>query len=119
MTVFDALLALVLGSLAAGAWLVEHVRDDPDDLDRLQQRRVAGDLSQAEFERRLNVLLDDEAQRIKACVRPVPGIGPETARYIAEEFDTVEDLRAADVEDLRDLPGIGEHRATAIQRRLS
>lgn len=48
----------------------------------------------------------------------LPGIGPATARLLWDRFGSLEAMRAADLEQLRSIPGIGERRARAILARL-
>lgn len=111
-----ALLVLLVGAVA-----YEKIQEwrAPDELEQLKAKVVTGEISHDEYERRLDVLLDDEAGRIRAAVEPVPGIGPERSRYVAERYDSLEDLRAASLEELQDLPEVGEQRAKAIKERLS
>lgn len=54
-------------------------------------------------------------RRIYGCIE---GIGPETAATLHERYPTVESLVAATVDDLMNVDGIGEKRATAIYESL-
>lgn len=110
--------AVLLTIFAAAAYAYDAVREQPDELELLQEKRVAEELSQDEFERRLEVLVDDEAERIQEAVKPIPGIGPDRSRYISEQYDTLEELRSASLEELERLPDVGEQRAQAIKERL-
>ena len=111
-------LAIVVGAVLVAS--VDWVRDrrEPDPVEALKEKRVAGELSEREFERRLELLLDDETERIRAAVEPIPGVGETTSRYLAERFDSLDDLREADLEELRSVPDVGEQRAEAIKFRL-
>lgn len=111
--------ALMLVVFIGAAWVYDAVRDGPDELEILKEKRAAEEISQDEFERRLDVLLDDEAERIQAAVEPIPGIGDQRSRYIAERYDSLEGLRSASLEELEQLPDVGEQRAQAIKERLS
>jgi ERCC4-type nuclease len=51
-------------------------------------------------------------------VTPVQGIGPELSLAIAREFESLEELRAADHQELETVNGIGESRANAIRERV-
>ncbi|MBO4301320.1 MAG: excinuclease ABC subunit UvrC [Desulfovibrio sp.] len=48
----------------------------------------------------------------------LPGIGPVTARLLWDHFESVEDMRAASVEELRKLPGIGKNKAEQLRNVL-
>ncbi|WP_135824817.1 excinuclease ABC subunit C [Halorussus ruber] len=48
----------------------------------------------------------------------VPGVGPKTRRALLRRFGSVEGLRAASVEELREVEGVGEKTAETIQTRL-
>jgi ERCC4-type nuclease len=121
MTDVGALATLLLTLLLVAVWVADKIRAwrEPDEVEQLQQQRVDGEITQDEFERRLDVVLDEEAQRIQESVEPVPGIGPRTSSHIAEQYDTVDELRKASVDELQDdVAGVGEKRATAIKERL-
>lgn len=107
------------GAVVVASWMRNRLETEQSEVERLQDLRVAGEISEREFERRLEVALDDETERIRAAVEPIPGVGPSLSSYLAERFDSIDELREADVEDLREVPDVGEKRATEIQRRLS
>lgn len=119
MNPLEVVSVLAFLAVVVGGWLRDRLTSDPDPIEELKQQRANDELSQDEFERRLEVILDDENDRIRACVEPVPGIGPERSRYIAERYRSVEELRAASREELESLPEVGEQRAAAIKERLS
>ena len=48
----------------------------------------------------------------------IRGIGPATARLLWETFGSLEAMRAASVDDLRRLPGIGASRAALLHEKL-
>lgn len=48
-------------------------------------------------------------------LQALPGIGPESARRLLEQFGSVEAILAAGVEDLMRVPGVGHTRAEAIR----
>jgi len=73
----------------------------------------------AEFERRVELAVDDRAQQIQTVTRSVPGVGPDTARALAAEFESLDDLRRADRERIEDIHGIGPSTADAIEDHLS
>ncbi|MDR3361638.1 MAG: excinuclease ABC subunit UvrC [Desulfovibrio sp.] len=62
------------------------------------------------------------ASRAAAVVSEImrlPGIGPATSRQLWEKFGSVEAIRAAALEDLCSIPGIGKNRATALLNKLA
>nr|WP_264475331.1 helix-hairpin-helix domain-containing protein [Halorubellus salinus] len=67
----------------------------------------------------MEVVVDDESERIRAAVEPIPGVGETLSRYLAERYGSLEELREADLEELRSIPDVGEQRAEAIKSRLS
>ena len=48
----------------------------------------------------------------------LPGIGAATARLLWEHFDSVADMKAAPLDKLLSLPGIGRKKAEAIWNAL-
>jgi len=114
---FSAVLLLVLGV----AMLYDRVSpDDPDEntVEAAREAYVAGEIDEAEFERRVETLVDPETERIRAAVQPVSGIGPELSLAVAREFESLEELRRADHEELESVNGIGKSRAGAIRTRF-
>jgi DNA integrity scanning protein DisA with diadenylate cyclase activity len=114
---FSALLPLVLSV----AMLYDRVSpDDPDEntVEAAREAYVTGDIDEAEFERRVETYLDPETEQIREAVTPVQGIGPELSLAIARSFDSLDELRHADREELEDVNGIGESRAKAIRERF-
>lgn len=79
---------------------------------------TSGEIDHAELERRLDVIQDPEADRIRQAAERVSGIGEQTAWDLAAEFRSLEAVRDADQERLEQVPNIGEERAAAIQRHL-
>ncbi|PIO03127.1 hypothetical protein COT57_00990 [Candidatus Micrarchaeota archaeon CG09_land_8_20_14_0_10_55_25] len=58
-----------------------------------------------------------EQQRF--IVESLPGVGPKNARFLLENFKSVQDVFEADAEDLQDVEGIGKKKAEEIRRVLS
>jgi len=52
-------------------------------------------------------------------LQALPGIGPESARRLLEIFGSVEAVFSASLEDLKDVPGVGNVRANAIRWAVS
>jgi excinuclease ABC subunit C len=55
---------------------------------------------------------------VSTALDEVAGVGPETRRRLLRRFGSVENVRAASAADLRDVDGVGERTAEALQRRL-
>lgn len=98
---------------------IHHRLSKSSEADGVREAYRRGEITLDEMERRLDLLMDDEAARIREVVEPISGIGDDTSWSIAERYDSVNDLRRADVDELEDVPNVGEKRARAIQERLS
>ena len=48
----------------------------------------------------------------------IPGLGPRRRKALLERFGSVEGIRAAAIEDLATLPGVGERVARLLRERL-
>lgn len=70
------------------------------------------------FEQEVELVLDDRAQKIMTAVEEVGGVGPATASNIALRYASLDQVRAADPEDLETVNGVGPQRAEAIAERL-
>lgn len=79
---------------------------------------VTGEIDLDELERRLDVLEDPEADRIRRACEQVSGIGEQTSFDIVAEFDMLDDLRAAPRERLKQISNVGAERARALQEHL-
>jgi ERCC4-type nuclease len=84
-------------------------------VEHAKQLYLDGEIDRGELERRVDVLQDPEAERIRAAVERVNGIGEQTSFDVAAEFRSLEALRDADRERLEEVPNIGPERARAIQ----
>ena len=71
-----------------------------------------------EFERRVELAVDDRAHQIQTVTRSIKGIGPDTARALAAEFESLDELHRADREHIEDIHGIGPSTADAIEAHL-
>ena len=72
----------------------------------------------AEFERRVELAVDDRAHQIQTVTRSIKGIGPDTARALAAEFESLDELHRADRERIEDIHGIGPSTVDAIETHL-
>ncbi len=120
----DWISVLVL-AFAALAVLYDHFTpDDPDPYSPEARRQRAHDeyadgvIDETELERILETTEDSETTRIQALVRPVNGVGPKTSWAIAEHFDSPDDLRDADRNDLEEIHGVGPSLSEAIIERF-
>lgn len=75
-------------------------------------------IDEPEMERRLDVVEDPEADRIRQAAERVSGIGDATSWQIAERFTTLDSVREASLEELTDVPNVGEQRAKALKENL-
>lgn len=115
----DVVSLVVLSSLVL-AVAVSKWQSAPDDpISEARRAYVSGDISLDELERRLDLELDEEAQRIRAEVDPVNGVGPSKSAAIATRYGSLEALRAAPAEDLEAINGIGPSTSSAIKERVS
>jgi len=72
----------------------------------------------AEYERRVEQAVDDRAQQIQTVTRSIGGIGPKTARTLAAEFESLDELHRADRDRLEEIHDIGPSTADAIEEHL-
>lgn len=91
---------------------------EPSPIDEAHQAYYEGQIDEDELERRLEILVDDRAQTIRDMADDTDGVGEELSRDLAREFETVEDLVGADVDDLQEIDGIGEKKAKKLREQL-
>jgi len=92
--------------------------DDCSPVEQAKRDYREGRIDAVEFERRLEFHLDDRNEQIRAAVLPVGNVGDETADAIAREFDSIDELRRADQEDVTAIHGLGESTAQAVLSRV-
>jgi ERCC4-type nuclease len=113
-------LLLLLGSAAFAAY--ERIEDwrtpDEGSVEHLHQLYRDGKIDERELEQRLEIALDPRTEEIRSAVERVSGIGPGKSAEVAAAFESVDDLRDADQEDLKDVAGVGPQLADAIQERV-
>lgn len=117
-SVAEALPVVLLVVVLVAAYVYDRSRSEPDDVEKARSAYEAGVISLGEYERRVELAEDPEAERIRNEVESVNGVGPSTSADIALYFDSLEELRAADQEDLERIHGIGEETASAITERF-
>jgi ERCC4-type nuclease len=81
----------------------------------IRQQYERGEIDERELERRLDVAMDPEADRIRAVAERVNGIGEDTSWAVAAEFDSLREPREASREELEAIPNVGEQRAAALE----
>jgi ERCC4-type nuclease len=109
-------LVIVAVAVAAAAWdrLQTWRTPKPGTVERVQRQYERGEIDLAELERRLDVLADPEADRIRETVERVNGVGEATSWAVAAEFSSLRELREASREELQSVPGVGDQRAAAL-----
>jgi excinuclease ABC subunit C len=55
---------------------------------------------------------------VSTVLDEVPGVGPETRTKLLRRFGSVDAIRAASLDDLTDVPGVGEKTARTLTERL-
>lgn len=104
------------------AGLVAYSLEDAEpksEIEVARQRYVEGEIDLDQFERRAELILDERAQRIRDVVEVVGGVGPATSASLAQEFDDVDEIRRASVEELSErVHGVGPSTAEAIDDAL-
>ena len=88
--------------------------DWPDDAPHLHHCQRVRDEAHR-FAVQYHQSLRDE---VSTALDEVPGVGPETRRRLLRRFGSVENVRAATVEELTNVDGVGEQTADAIASRL-
>lgn len=117
------LLALVWAASESREWVASRVEswrsDDPEDgrdaLETLHHRFETTDMDVAEFERRLEDLLEPCDDEMRRRLEDVEDVGETTAAEVAVAFDSVEHVRQAGRDELTDVPHVGPERAAAIR----
>lgn len=115
----EALSAVLLVALVGGAWVVDQARTERTPVEAATAAYKRGEISLAELERRVELAMDPEAERIREAVEPINGVGPATSASIAEHFRSLEHLREAEPAEIEDVHGVGPSMAEAINQRLS
>jgi ERCC4-type nuclease len=118
-SVAETISTLLLVALLAGAYAVDRYRTEPTPAEEAREAYRNDEITLEELERRLDVELDPEAERIRGVLERVNGVGPETSRTIAERFDSLEEVRRASQDELEAIHDVGPSTASAIKERLS
>jgi len=92
----------------------EGVENWPDDAPHLHLLQRVRDEAHR-FARQYHETVRDE---VSTPLDGVPGVGPETRRRLLGRFGSVEGVRAASPEELRDVEGVGERTAARVDDHL-
>ena len=97
-----------------------HVVDDPSDLYRMSKDQVKELEGFAEKSAQNLVDRIAASRRVELwrflCALGIPEVGDATARVLANDFGTVQNLAAASEEQLREVEGIGPNMAAEVNR---
>ncbi|WP_157884864.1 helix-hairpin-helix domain-containing protein [Halorubrum aethiopicum] len=108
--------------VVAITYLYDRVAGDdpePGTVEHAEHLWTTDQISMAEYERRVELAVDDRAQRIQTVTRAISGVGPDTARALASEFESLDELHRADRERIESIHGIGPSTADAIEEHLA
>lgn len=117
MSCIQAIIATAVTVFTGTIFLQQRV-EELSPVEQAKQDYNEGRIDAVEFERRLEFHLDDRNDQIKAAVLPVVNVGEDTAEAIAREFESVDELRRADQEDLTAIHGVGESTAETVLARV-
>jgi excinuclease ABC subunit C len=92
----------------------DGVHDWPDDAPHLHLLQRVRDESHR-FAVQYHQQVRDE---VKTALDDVPGVGPELRKRLLRRFGSVDGVRAASVEELASIDGVGESRAETIRSAL-
>ena len=91
---------------------------EPTTVEQLHEEYVAGEIGEAELERRLADALDERTDAIREEVEAVDDVGPIRAAEIAETFESVEAVRRASVDELQEAEHVGEAIAVDVHQHF-
>lgn len=109
---------ILVGAVVVAMFGAARAGEEPSDVERAIAAYRDGYISEAELDDRLELAMDPEAERIRVATEAVNGIGPATSADLALAFDSLEELRAADHDELTDVHGIGPSTAEAVREHL-
>jgi hypothetical protein len=113
-------LGVIIVAVVAAA-VYDHFQPDPPDpttLDGLNELHARGDISDAQYNRRRDVLLREEQDiGTFSWFQEIDGVGPETAFRLADHFETMVEVRAADRSEFEAIHNVGESIAGAIGQK--
>jgi ERCC4-type nuclease len=118
----DLFSVLVIGFVVVVYLYERFVAEDepePGTVEHAEHLWKTDQIPIAEYERRVEQAVDDRAQQIRTVTQSINGIGPETAKALAAEFESLDDLHRADRERIEDIHDIGPSTADAIEEYLN
>lgn len=92
--------------------------DDPRSAEEIRAAYARGRIGEAELGRRLDVALDEDRRSLRNTVEGVSGIGSDTSWNIAERVRSERGLRQASLDELEEIPNVGEKRARLLKERV-
>ena len=99
---------------------VDHLEDRFEDLSPVEQAHrnyELGLIEEQELEHQLACPPDDRNEEIREVVPQLNRVGEEISKDIAREFESLDELRRADREDLTAIHGVAESTADAVLTR--
>jgi DNA integrity scanning protein DisA with diadenylate cyclase activity len=99
---------------------VDHLEDRFEDLSPVEQAHrnyELGLIEEQELEHQLAFPPDDRNEEIREVVPQLNRVGEEISKDIAREFESLDELRRADREDLTAIHGVAESTADAVLTR--
>jgi NAD-dependent DNA ligase len=122
---FEYVAGAFLVGLVLGSAVSTSSDDSPDSVKALLEDRresvqedySVGLISHERLADELTLLEDPETERVMYAVADVDGVGPKKALAVARQFRSLEELSAADADDLEEVNGVGENYARAICER--
>lgn len=122
MTTGPDFLALAAVIVVAITYLYDRVAGDepePGTIEHAEYLWTTDQIPLAEYERRVERAVDDRHQQILTVTQSINDIGPKTARALASEFESLDELHRADRERIEAIHGIGPSTADAIEEHLA
>jgi len=89
-----------------------------DPIDEVHRQYIDGKVNESELKEQLEILVDNRARTIRDMTDNADGIGSELSAKLAKEYDTVNELKDAELTEFDDIDGIGEERARSLSREL-
>ncbi|WP_123619573.1 helix-hairpin-helix domain-containing protein [Halorubrum sp. CSM-61] len=117
----DFFTVIVVGALGFVYLYERFVADDEPEEGTVEHAEHLWETDQiplAEYERRVERAVDDRHQQILTVAQSINDVGPKTARALAVEFESLDELHRADRERIEDIHGIGPSTADAIEEYL-
>lgn len=105
-TWIEVLSYVVAAAVVVASTIRDRLESDPDPVEQLKAQYASGEIDEQTFEREITFHIDDRNERIRSVVENINGVGEVTSKAIAREFDSSEELRSADQDELEDVHGV-------------